>query len=71
MAQPVFNLPNNNIKTIKDLFNWIDKEIGLDTEICRASLGDDLGIYNKSTSTWSGYAISFTIDLNDKKEKIK
>ena len=54
-----YNLPDN-ICTIQDLVNWLEKEIGLDTEIALIDFGYDLCISNKPI-TYDKYNISFFI----------
>ena len=54
-----YNLPNT-INTIKDLVYWLDKEIGLDTEINEIEFDNDLCIFNRSV--FNNYNISFYID---------
>lgn len=54
-----YNLPDN-ICTIQDLVNWLEKEVGLDTEIALVDFGNDLGICNKPI-TYDNYNISFFI----------
>ena len=56
-----YNLPIK-IETVKDLIDWLTKEVGIDTEIDQIHFGNDLAIINRSVEGFDDYEIHFWID---------
>lgn len=55
-----YNLPNK-IETVKDLIDWLTKEVGIDTKIDQIHFSNDLAIINRSIEDFNNYKINFWI----------
>lgn len=56
-----YNLPNK-IETVKDLIDWLTKEVGIDTKIDLIHFSNDLAIVNRSVEGFDDYEIHFWIN---------
>ena len=55
-----YNLPNK-IETVKDLIDWLTKEVKIDTKIDQINFDNDLAIINRPIEDYNNYKINFWI----------